>query len=63
MCAAKMVMQSWAEQYKGILIRAGLRVPLLTGYVDDGRQGGTTLRMGMRFDERVGEFVFDEEQL
>ena len=63
MCAAKMVMQHWADRYRGILIRAGLRVPLLTGYVDDGRQGGTTLRRGMRFDEEVGEFVFDEEQL
>jgi hypothetical protein len=40
MCAAKMVMQNWAEKYHGILIRAGLRIPLLTGYVDDGRQGG-----------------------
>ena len=54
MCAAKMVMQSWADSYRSILIKAGLRVPLLTGYVDDGRQGGTTLRLGMRFDERGG---------
>ena len=46
MCAAKMVMQSWAEKYKGILIRAGLRVPLLTGYVDDGHQGGDNLENG-----------------
>ena len=63
MCAAKMVMQNWAEKYKGILIRAGLRVPLLTGYVDDGRQGGTTLRRGMMFDSEMGEFVFDLEQM
>ena len=39
-CAAKMVMQNWVDKYKGILIRAGLRIPLMTGYVDDGRQGG-----------------------
>ena len=63
MCAAKMVMQHWADRYHGILITAGLRIPLLTGYVDDGRQGGTTLRKGMRFDQILGEFVMDDEQL
>ena len=36
---------------------------MLTGYVDDGRQGGTTLRRGMMFDSDVGEFVFSETQL
>ena len=46
-----------------VLLRAGLRIPLMTGYVDGGRQGGTVLRRGMRFDEQVGEFVMDEEQL
>ena len=45
-----------------ILVKAGLRVPLLPGYVDDGRQGGTTLRRGMRFDSMKGEVVFDPEQ-
>ena len=63
MCAAKMLMQNWAEKYHGILIRAGLRIPLLTGYVDDGRQGGTTLRRGMMFDCDRDEFVFSETQL
>ena len=62
MCAAKMVMQHWAERYLEILVKAGLRVPLLSGYVDDGRQGGTTLRRGMRFDNVRGEFVFDPKQ-
>jgi hypothetical protein len=58
-----MVMQNWSEKYRGILIRAGLRIPLLTGYVDDGRQGGTCLRKGMLFDSEVGDFVFSEDQL
>jgi hypothetical protein len=61
MCAARMVMQKWACKYGGILLRAGLKVPLLKGYVDDGRQGSTMLRKGMRFDEEVGEFVMDVE--
>ena len=30
MCAAKMVMQNWSEKYLGILLRANLRIPLLT---------------------------------
>ena len=55
-----MVMQNWADKYKGILIRARLKIPLMTGYVDDGRQGGTTLRKGMMFDESVGEFVMNQ---
>ena len=40
MWAAKMVMQNWADSYRSILIKAGLRIPLLTGYVDDGGKGG-----------------------
>ena len=54
MCAAKMVMQNWSRKYMKILLKAGLRVPLLKGYVDDGRQGGTVLRKGMLFDASVG---------
>ena len=63
MCAVKMVMQHWADKYHQILPRSGLRVPLLTGYVDDGHQGGTTLRKGMKFDNAANKFVMDEEQL
>ena len=62
MCAARMVMQHWARGYTVILLNAGLRIPLLGGYVDDGRQGSTTLRRGMVFDEERKEFVFDEVQ-
>ena len=62
MCAAKMVIQNWARKYEGILLRAGLRVPLMSGYVDDGRQGSTVLRKGMMFDDQLGEFVSNEEQ-
>ena len=62
MCAAKMVIQNWARKYEGILLRAGLRVPLMSGYVDDGRQGSTVLRKGMMFDDQLGEFVMNEEQ-
>ena len=63
MCAAKLVMQHWADRYEGILLRSGLRVPLFTGYVDDGRQGGTTLRKGMVFNQEANAFVMCEEQL
>ena len=59
MSAAKMVMQNWARKYEGILLRAGLRVPLMAGYVDDGRQGSKVLRKGMIFDEHRGEIVMD----
>jgi hypothetical protein len=62
MCAARMVMQHWAREYTGILLKAGLRLPLFGGYVDDGRQGSTTLRRGMLFDEEKKTFVYDERQ-
>ena len=62
MCAARMVMASWARDYGMILFKAGLKVPLLTGYVDDGRQGGTTLRKGMAFDVESKQFAWSKEQ-
>jgi hypothetical protein len=62
MCAARMVMQHWAREYTGILIQAGLRIPLMTGYVDDGRQGSTTLRRGMKFDTEKRMFAYSKEQ-
>ena len=51
MCVAKMVMQHWARGYTNILLKAGLKIPLMAGYVDDGRQGSTVLRKGMIFNE------------
>ena len=36
---------------------------MLSGYVDDGRQGSTVLRKGSVFDIEKGMFVHDEEQL
>ena len=62
MCAAKMVEQNWARKYTGILLKAGLRIPLMTGYVVDGQKGSTVLRKGMLFDECVGEFWMDNTQ-
>ena len=50
MCAARMVMQHWARGYSNILLKAGLKLPLFSGYVDDGRQGSTVLSRGMSFD-------------
>ena len=41
MCASRMVMQHWARNYRNILLQARLRLALLRGYVDDGRQGST----------------------
>ena len=63
MCASRMVMQHWARNYKNILLQAGLRLALLRGYVDDGRQGSTVLRRGMKFDTEKTEFTFSEQQL
>ena len=57
-----MVMQSWARDYMKILTKAGLKIPLMKGYVDDGRQGSTVLRKGMMFNVNLGEFRMDKDQ-
>ena len=44
--ASEIVMQDWSNKYKNILENSGLKVLLLAGYVDDGRQGTTALPMG-----------------
>ena len=62
MCAARLVMQSWSRQYSSILLRSRLRIPYHTGYVDDGRQGSTTLRLGAVFKKEEQRFVICEQQ-
>ena len=59
--ASEIVMQEWAEQYEHILVSAGLEVHLLAGYVDDGRQGTTALKPGMRFDKEDKKFKYSAE--
>jgi hypothetical protein len=61
MAAARIVMQSWSRSYRSILTRSGLRLTTLSGYVDDGRQAGTTFRRGMRFDRESKMFVFSRD--
>ena len=61
MAAARIVMQAWSRRYKSILLKSGLRLTLLAGYVDDGRQSGTTLRKGMRFVKEKDAFVYDKK--
>ena len=62
MCAAMMVMEHWARGYTSILLKADLMIPLMNGYVDDGRQGSTVLRKGMIFNNEMGEFMMDDQQ-
>ena len=62
MVAARLVMQSWSRKYSSILLRAGLRLPYHGGYVDDGRQGSTTLRLGTVFNKEEKKFEICEMQ-
>ena len=59
--AAEMVMQDWAENYREILTAAGIDVLLLAGYVDDGRQGTSTLPIGYRYNIEKKEFEYNKE--
>ena len=54
-------MQDWAKNYKQILENSGIRVMLLAGYVDDGRQLSSCLPMGYRFLEQEKTFEFQEQ--
>ena len=63
MAAARIVMQNWSRQYRDILLKSGIRLTDLSGYVDDGRQAGTTLRRGMRYDKNEKMFKFSKEAL
>ena len=54
-------MQSWARSYQAILLKSGLRLTDHSGYVDDGRRSGTTLRRGMKYDKSRKMFLQDAE--
>jgi hypothetical protein len=46
MAASRLVMQDWGETYKKILTENGVKVRLMAGYVDDGRQGTSLIKRG-----------------
>ena len=56
--AAEIVVQDWADKYRNILVNSGLTVHLLAGYVDDGRQGTSTLPMGMEYNKQENVFKY-----
>ena len=59
--AAEIVMQDWAKAYKNILENSKIRVMLLAGYVDDGRQLTSCLPLGYRFSEQDKIFQYQEQ--
>ena len=61
MCAARIVMHAWSENYKSLLILAKVEIWLLRFYIDDFRQATSCLKMGMRFDITKNEFCYKEE--
>ena len=61
MAASRLVMQEWSEGYLDILERSGMRVDVLKGYVDDGRQAGDELRRGTRFNKSRMRFTWRED--
>ena len=63
MAAARLVMQDWGFNVRATLEMAKMEVALLSGYVDDVRQGGTSLRLGLRFDIANWKWTWSEEAL
>ena len=61
--ASEIVMLAWSRAYRRILEDSELWVPLLKGYVDDGRQGSTVLPEGSRFCKESRRFKQSKEAL
>ena len=61
MCAARLVMMQWAEEYNAIMIEGGVEPELLEIYVDDGRQAGPAFRLGTRWEPASRKLVISEE--
>ena len=63
MCAARLVMMQWAEEYNKILAAGGVEPELLEVYVDDGRQAGAVFRLGTRFESTSRKMVITEDAM
>ena len=50
MAAARIGIQDWGEKTRITLELAKMELALFSGYVDDVRQGETSLRLGLRYD-------------
>ena len=61
MAASRLVMQEWSENYLDILIRSGLTVDAIKGYVDDGRHWTDLLIRGTRFNKALNKFTWRED--
>ena len=61
MAASRLIMQDWSEGYEAMLVKSGLRVDALRGYVDDGRQFSDMMRRGTRFNAERGQFTWRED--
>ena len=63
MAAARIVMQDFGEQWRISLECAKVEIGLLSGYVDDVRQGATSIRLGLRFSTGGKEWRWKKEYL
>ena len=61
MAAARLVMDEWAKEYRGILVRSGLNVRVHKGYVDDGRQATDLIRMESRYMKEERRFMWRKD--
>ena len=61
MAAGRLVMQDWGEEMGRCLRLSRMELLLLTGFVDDVRSGGTSIRFGLRFEVELGEWRWSNE--
>ena len=61
MCAARLVLQQWREDFKVILEKAEIKEKLSRIYVDDNRCIVEKLRPGLRFNVEKKSFEFKKE--
>ena len=58
MACSRLVMQDWAEGYRGTLERSGVTTYSQDGYVDDVRQNTDLMRKGSRFNPVKNRFTW-----
>ena len=62
MAASRLVMIDWGEEYSSALKKSRMEIGLLSGYVDDIRQVGTSIRLGLRYVKLKWRWSEDQYQ-
>ena len=54
-------MQDFGENYKASMLMARMEFTLLSGFVDDMKQAGTSVRLGTYYDIEIAKWEWSEK--